>query len=255
MRSRRHCRCLRSCHSRRSSGKRHRLPCPGRWRWHRCYGCRWHVGNATGAEHSAQSSNEGRQLELADQNAIDQANHQAGSQSNQQRNDDGESLAHERCGDHGGHGDNRTDGQVDVTGDQDNRLANTHQQVLCHGTQQVQNVVDLQDVGVNHAEHQQQDDPACETNQCGAQAADGSLFLVILQSAHFVSSSSYTAASSANLFSNWVARVRISAWVVSLAMTSPVIRPSHMTMIRSAMPITSGISEETNITATPCCFS
>ena len=57
------------------------------------------------------------------------------------------------------------------------------------------------------------------------------------------------------LFSKDVAIVRISSWVASLAETSPVIRPSHITMIRSAIPMTSGISEDTNITAIPCFFS
>lgn len=54
---------------------------------------------------------------------------------------------------------------------------------------------------------------------------------------------------------NAVAYVRISFCVVSFAITSPVMRPSHMTMILSAIPMTSGISEETNITAMPCFFS
>ena len=44
-------------------------------------------------------------------------------------------------------------------------------------------------------------------------------------------------------------------WVASSAISSPVIRPSHMTTILSAIPMTSGISEDTNMTAIPCCFS
>ena len=57
------------------------------------------------------------------------------------------------------------------------------------------------------------------------------------------------------LFSNLVAYVRIWSCVASSLINSPVILPSHITMIRSLIPITSGISEDTNITPIPCAFS
>ena len=45
-------------------------------------------------------------------------------------------------------------------------------------------------------------------------------------------------------YSNCVASAMMFSWVASLPSTKPVTRPSHITMMRSDMPISSLISEE-----------
>ena len=204
-----------------------------------------HVGNASGAEHGAQGGDEGRQLELAYQQAVDDTHHQTADNGGSDGNDGGDTLAHHGGGDHGGHGHHRADGQVNVAGDQDDTLTDAHQQVFRHGAQQVQHVIGLEDIRLDQAKNDVQDNPACEANHRGAHAANRGYFpLFIIQCAHYFPF----------LLSWLLPRIYSRTWLFR-AITSPVMRPSHMTMIRSAMPMTSGISEETNITAIPCCFS
>ena len=45
-------------------------------------------------------------------------------------------------------------------------------------------------------------------------------------------------------YTNWVASSMMFSWVASLPSMKPVTRPSHMTMTRSDIPISSAISEE-----------
>ncbi len=56
-------------------------------------------------------------------------------------------------------------------------------------------------------------------------------------------------------YSNWVARAMMFSWLASFPSMKPVTRPSHMTMIRSDMPISSLISEEIMMTLLPCLAS
>ena len=51
------------------------------------------------------------------------------------------------------------------------------------------------------------------------------------------------------------ASVMMRSWENSSRVTSPEKLPSHMTMIRSQTPISSGISDDIIITAFPCCTS
>ena len=55
--------------------------------------------------------------------------------------------------------------------------------------------------------------------------------------------------------SNWVARAMMFSWLASSPLMKPVTRPSHMTMMRSDMPMSSLISEEIMITLLPCLAS
>ncbi len=77
---------------------------------------------------------------------------------------------HQRCRDHGTHARHRADGEVDVAGDEDVALANTDEQVLGHGAQQVHNVLPGKDRGVDDAEGNVNDDEAGEGGQSSAHA-------------------------------------------------------------------------------------
>ena len=111
-----------------------------------------HVGDAAGREHGAQGGDEGREFELAHQSAVDHAADQAAQQRYRHGDDRVHAHGHQGGGHHGAHADHGTNGQVDVSGDQQVALPNADQQIFGHGPQQVHDILPGKYVPVNQSE-------------------------------------------------------------------------------------------------------
>ena len=121
-----------------------------------------HLGDdraETGCHHlRAEGSDEGRQLQLGDQNAVDEAERDA----DEQRQRDGEDqrpalLEHIAAQQRRAHHD-RAERQVDAAGDDDERHAEGHEADVVAGLQNVFDHVQRQDVIAEDREHDIQDD-------------------------------------------------------------------------------------------------
>ena len=106
----------------------------------------------------AEGSDEGRQLQLGDQNTVDEAERDA----DEQRQRDGEDqrpallehvAAQQRCAHH-----DRAERQVDAAGDDDERHAEGHEADVVAGLQNVFDHVQRQEVIAEDREHDIQDD-------------------------------------------------------------------------------------------------
>ena len=183
-----------------------------------------HVGHAARHEHRAQRGDEGRELELAHEHAVEHAYQQAGHQRDQDGGDGMHAAGHQRAGDHGAHADHRAGGQLDVAGDEQVALADADDEVLGHGAREVDDVAPREHRGVDQAERDVDDDESGEGRQRRAHAAHAEQPLEegLLAVFHTIRAS-YAHWPAAILFSNRVASVRISFCVVSRAITSPVI--------------------------------
>lgn len=124
-----------------------------------------HVGDAAADKHGAQGGDEGRNLVFTNQNAVNNADDDAGQEGDEDGHDDADALGHQGTGDHSRHGDDGSDGQVNVSGNQDDGLTHADQEVLRHGPEKVHNVGPLKNIGINQSKDDHQNAPGHKGQQ------------------------------------------------------------------------------------------
>ena len=199
----------------------------------------------------AQRGDEGRDLELRDDDAVEQAQAGADGDDDQQH----EEHVHFRqlgqtagivgaldqdAGEAGGQTGLTAGGQVCALGDEAAGDAERDQEADRGVAHQVAEVFPGEEVVLRDADDDRHDDEHDDDRvglDIGQEFLPKAIFVVHIPSSDY---------------SNCVASAMMFSWLASLPSMTPVIRPSHMTMIRSDMPISSPISEEIMMMLLPC---
>ena len=128
------------------------------------------LSQTTADRHGTQRADERRKFEFTNQNTVYQSHCQAGNEVDDDCQNRIYAVADQSGGNHRGHTENRSDGQVNVSGDTHDTLSDTYQQVRADGTCQVQQVSRFCEVRIHHSEDDHQDHYTgkCGNNGCHA---------------------------------------------------------------------------------------